>query len=242
MKTAEARGKANDTRFMRKILTTDEQQAVLNSDHPDGFLWAFWAAKETAYKAISKAHPDVTSAPRRYPVILDSKKVTNPLTGEVITPHGIVPIKITFHEDYVHCLGMAGRFQDLRNRDLDDIVFGSEEINPGEEPDSYSLSERESIMVRTVAKERIASCLVRNPDEIHIMRNKSSEKQGPPMVYFKGRKDNIDISLSHDGRFVAYAFMVPKDCTGAKHRARTEKDEHRMMNKKPMLNSLRRAD
>ena len=222
MKTAEARGRANDARFMRKVLTTDEQQAVLNSDHPDGFLWAFWAAKETAYKAISKAHPDVTSAPRHYPVILDSKKETNPLTGEVIAPHGIVPIKITFHEDYVHCIGMAGRFQDFKNGGLDDIVFGLEETNPGEKPGSYSLSERESIMVRTVAKERIASRLGWNPDEIHIMRNKSPKKQGPPMVYFKGQKNNIDISLSHDGRFVAYAFLVPKDCGRF-----AEKDEYR---------------
>jgi len=212
LKTVEARGKANDTRFMRKVLATDEQQAVLNSDHPDGFLWAFWAAKETAYKAISKSHPDVTSAPRRYPVILDSKKKTNPLTGEVITPHGIVPIKIIFHEDYVHCIGMAGRFQDLKNRDLDDIVFGLVETNPGEEAGSDSLSERESFMVRTVAKERIASRLGLNSDEIHIIRNKNFEKHGPPIVYFKGQKNNIDISLSHDGRFVAYAFLVPKDC------------------------------
>lgn len=211
MKTAEARGKVNDTRFMQRVLTTDEQQAVFNSDHPDGFLWAFWAAKETAYKAIRKAHPDVTSAPRHYPVILDSKKVTNPLTGEVVTPHGIVPIKIIFLEDYVHCIGMDSRSKDLKNRDLEDIIFGLEETNPGEEHDSYSLSERESIMVRTVAKERIASRLGWNPDEIHIMRNKSPRKQGPPMVYFKGRRDNIDISLSHDGRFVAYAFMVDEE-------------------------------
>ncbi|MGB9498280.1 MAG: 4'-phosphopantetheinyl transferase superfamily protein [Dissulfuribacterales bacterium] len=226
LKTLEAMGKAADTRFVQRVLNPDEQQAVLNSDHPDGFLWAFWAAKETAYKATSKSHPDVTSAPRRYQVILDSKKKTNPLTGEVITPHGIVPIKITFHEDYVHCIGMAGRFQDLKTGDLDDIVFGLEETNPGEEAGSDSLSERESIMVRTVAKERIASHLGRNPDEIHIMRNKSPEKHGPPMVYFKGRKNNVDISLSHDGRFVAYAFMVVEEQV----EGLLKKDEHRTSN------------
>ncbi|MBC2717323.1 MAG: 4'-phosphopantetheinyl transferase superfamily protein [Desulfobacteraceae bacterium] len=203
LKTPEAMGKATDIRFMQRVLNSDEQQVVLNSDHADSFLWAFWAAKESAYKAVSKSYPDVSSAPRRYPVRFDSGKVSSTLSGIVKTPHGTVPVKIFFNEDYVHCIGI-----DKCSEDLEKVVFGLKEIEPDTQPGSYSLPERESIMVRRLSKERIASLLGRNSNDIHIMRNKCSSGQGPPTVYYRGEKDNIDISLSHDGRFAAYAFWA----------------------------------
>lgn len=211
LKTPEAMGKSSDIRFVQRILNPDEQKAVLSSDHADRFLWAFWAAKECAYKAVSKSFPEVSSAPRRYSVGfevgfevgLDSEKVSGVLSGIVNTPHGIVPVRVDFHEDYVHCIGI-----DQCSDDLEKIVFGLKEIEPDKQPGSYSLSEHESIMVRRLAKERIVSLFGREPDDIHIRRNKTSNGQGPPTVYYRGKKDNIDISLSHDGRFAAYAFWV----------------------------------
>ncbi len=201
LKAPEAMGKAADIRFVQRVLNPDEQQSVLNSGHPDSFLWAFWAAKESAYKAVSKIYSDVSSAPRRYPVILDSVKINNIATGIVNTPHGAVPVKIFFNEEYVHCIGIIGDALSLK-----DIVYDTERINPEKIPGADSISEKESLFTRNLAKKNIASCLQIKEQDIQIIRHKNLNRINPPMIYVKGKKQNIDISLSHDGGFAAYAF------------------------------------
>jgi phosphopantetheinyl transferase (holo-ACP synthase) len=203
LKTPEARNKSLDVRFIQKTLNHDEQRVVFLSENPDSILWAIWAAKETAYKAVSKSIPDITSAPRYYPVALVCGNREAEAFGAVYTPGGVVPVKIFFHSDYVHCIGGTGC-----SRNLEEILFGLGEIGSDEEHFSYSLAEQESLAARKLIKNRIASCLGRNPDDIHVVYENDHRDQGPPKVSFKGQKDPIDISLSHDGRFAAYAFLL----------------------------------
>jgi len=69
-KSPEAAGKAGDRRFLQKALTPLEQEAVAGAPDPDLALWSLWAAKEAAYKAVSKSFPEISAAPRRYCVHL----------------------------------------------------------------------------------------------------------------------------------------------------------------------------
>ena len=188
-------GKSGDTRFMRRVFTPDEQQAIYRSAHPDKLLWAFWAAKETAYKAAAKTDPDITSAPGRYPVFLDLEYGTGAMRGNVSTPGGPVAVKIRFHEEYVHCVGLGGG-----SGNLDEIDWGIAGILP---------AEPESVRVRELAKAKIAELLGHNPADIDIISNRlPGGRCTPPVVCCKGIKQKIDISLSHDGRFVAYALLM----------------------------------
>jgi len=203
LKTPEAMGKAADIRFVHRVLNPHEQRLVFNSGHPDTLLWALWAAKECAYKAVSKSAPDVSSAPRRYPVILDLEKIINSATGIVMTPHGIVPVKIFFNEEYVHCIGIDGPSNSLKS-----IVYGMDKISPEKIPEADSISEKESLTARKLAKKHIASCLQIKEQDIQIIRQKNHSGIYPPMIYAKGKMKNMEISLSHDGRFAAYAFWA----------------------------------
>ncbi|HMA66939.1 MAG TPA: 4'-phosphopantetheinyl transferase superfamily protein, partial [Desulfosalsimonadaceae bacterium] len=56
-----AQGKARSARFVRKVLTGDEQARLAAAQDPDRLLWAFWAAKEAAYKAASKMVPAISA-------------------------------------------------------------------------------------------------------------------------------------------------------------------------------------
>lgn len=215
LKTPEAIGKSADTRFIERVLTPCEQRMIHHSEHPDTLVWALWAAKETAFKAISKSAPDVTSAPRRYPVRylvrslvkFDSDKISSTLCGVVDTPRGNVPVKTFITEEYVHCIGIAGSANSLES-----IAYGMDRIsmdktNTGIIPGSESISEQESLAVRRLAKKDIASYLQLKEQDIQIIRHKTQNRLNPPMVYSKGKMNNMEISLSHDGRFAAYAFI-----------------------------------
>jgi phosphopantetheinyl transferase (holo-ACP synthase) len=211
LKTTEAMGKSADTRFTKRVLTPYEQRMIHHSEHPDTLVWALWAAKETAFKAISKSAPDVTSAPRRYPVKylmqFDSCRISSTLYGVVVTPCGSVPVKTFITEEYLHCIGIAGS----ANR-LESITYGMDRIsmdktNTGIIPGSESISEQESLAVRRLAKKNIASYLQLKEQDIQIIRHKTQNRLNPPMVYANGKTNNMEISLSHDGRFAAYAFI-----------------------------------
>ena len=47
-------GKSHNARFVERVFSREEKSAISLSENPDLTLWMFWAAKETAYKIISK--------------------------------------------------------------------------------------------------------------------------------------------------------------------------------------------
>jgi hypothetical protein len=197
LKTAHARGKAGDARFIARVFTSAEQEAILRSAHPDALLWTFWAAKEAAYKAVSKTAPGISSAPGRYPVTIDLQQWPDTTSGFVKTPGGTALIRIFCSTEWIHCIASADG-----SPDLPDIVYGLKKIAP----DGNPVSVRESAAARNAAAGRIASFLDISPNDIRILRETSPLGQGPPKVNIKGKRAPIDISLSHDGRFAAYAF------------------------------------
>jgi len=206
LNTPEARGKSSDARFVKKVLTPDEQRAVRRSSCSDRLLWTFWAAKETAYKAVSKKYPDISSAPSRYDVVLDlaenMSSITNWTPGLVHTPKGPVPVRVMHHAEYVHCIGGYSR-----SGNLDSMEWGIGGIDLRSVSDDFmhSFSERESFIVRRLAASKIAEILRCRPEDIFITRQTHCKTQDPPKVYVQGRPADLDISLSHDGRFAAFA-------------------------------------
>lgn len=184
---------------MKRVLTNREWHEVDKSDCPDQLLWAFWAAKETAYKAINKLYPDVSSSPGRYEVQLECGAPT--VSGVVHTPEIDVPIRILFHPDYVHCVGGY-----MGSGNLDGMAWGVGTIDAAPKSGSIeSVSERESRNARQLVVSHLANILHCDPGDILISQQNHPSPSGWPKVYIKGKPADMDISLSHDGRFAAFA-------------------------------------
>lgn len=202
LETPEARNKCRDGRFMKKILTDAEQSAVDRSDRPDAMLWAMWAAKESAYKAIAKSVPDASSAPLKYRVTIrrnDTEMVGGRMDGAVATPHGCVAITVFFYERVLHCIGINGHSPDTGT-----ITLGYGKIDFSGRSER-SVSRRESDCVRALALADIARITGRAVGDMAIKNPGDAKGPRPPVLYYNGRRDELDISLSHDGRFVGYA-------------------------------------
>lgn len=197
-----AREKSKDTRFLKRVLTENEQNRLLDSDDPDRMLWAFWSAKEAAYKVVSKSHPDVSSSPRRYDVTFDDDTIMA-TPGRVETPQGVVHVLVTSGKSHVHCIGISENI-DISTK----IKHGMHYIGDNLDVRLPDVAKIESKMAREAAKKSIASHLMLNPMDVNILRPETSRRNTPPNVYINGEKTDIDISLSHDGRFVGYAFAV----------------------------------
>jgi hypothetical protein len=202
-----SKGKSLDTRFIDRVFTLDEQEQIVNDGYPDVLLWGLWAGKETAYKILSKVYGHVTSAPRKYEVRKsvsednhDNKSLF--MSGVVRTPYDPVSIRIYGEADYIHCIGVTGA-----EAMMNSVIWGIHKPEPvkGEE---YSYSpDAASSEIRKVATKKMAIYCKEDIDNIDIIRFKGSHGLGPPTVYIKGKEAMIDISLSHDGHFLSYAFL-----------------------------------
>ena len=119
--------------------------------------------------------------------------------GEVRTPCGVVPVVIAITEDYVHCFG-------IRSEADAPAILGQVTLLA---PDTAASPEGPSQCVREKAADAIARHLNRPREEVAIRRFPTPSGLGPPLVFVRGRPSRIDISFSHDGRFAAWAMIIP---------------------------------
>ena len=190
-------GKSRDSRFLKKILTDAEIEFVQNAENPDAALWSRWSCKETAYKLIKKSCLDSAFLPRQWQVIFNKNESTYS-DGEVMIPgRDRVYIRLFSNSQYIHCVGADCLAA------LDKLIW-KVDVLP-EEKDGKNIDP--SFFSRNCLGQSLAKHFSLNFHQIKIKRTRENGELQPPRVYVDGRKTDIEISLSHDGRFVAYAFI-----------------------------------
>ena len=190
-------GKSRDSRFLKKILTIAEIDFVQNAENHDKALWVLWSCKETAYKVIKKKYVAAAFLPCRWEVILQKSEAAC-LDGEVQIPDAeAVYVRLFSHFRYVHCIGTD------HPADLDRVVSKIEVLPEKENKKKID----PSLFARKCLTLSIADFSHVNLSDIRINRVQDKSELQPPHVYIGGIKSDIDISLSHDGQFVAYAFL-----------------------------------
>ncbi len=194
LKDASNAGKSGDSRFLKKILTDAEIEYVKNADNPDLALWSLWACKETAYKIVKKKLPAVAFVPRQWNVVLKTNR-SKYAEGKVgILGKGGVPVRLFSNPDYVHCVGTDNL------KVLNKLIWRVEAL-----PEKEKINP--SLFLRRCVTHDLARRFSLNFHQIKIKRTKQDGELQYPQVYIDEKKTNIDLSLSHDGRFVAYAFQ-----------------------------------
>ena len=121
------------------------------------------------------------------------------ISGSVDTPYGQIYIRIFVTFYYVHCVGATAPLETT-----DAVVWHVDRISP----DSEVSPAYESMFVRDALKKHLSAYVDESPEDMEIRREKGTNGLNPPFVYLNGRRDEIDISLSHDGAFAAYAFTI----------------------------------
>lgn len=225
LKQAGVRGKRQHSRFVARVFTKAEQTFIQDSPEPDLTLWALWAAKESAYKLISKiTSPPVFSHRRFAAVLQDGIQVkTGDATFSMLInfEDQVMLIEIQITRDYILAKGQfagGGAPADYV------VISGVEQITAAEEaewPDElllknkFSAAERESIhhaaaaRARILCKQAIAGKIGFDISRLQIIRPVRGGKSQPPYLLQDDQRCDIDISLSHHGQRVAWCGSVP---------------------------------
>lgn len=210
--------KSENARFIERVFTPGERDLIFSSPDPDHALWSVWACKEAAFKAVSKAPGNsdgtLSSSPLKYRVSLELpftdntaaavKNRTMIFRGSVSTPAGILPLRMVRNSSYAHAVASTGEDDTVGSVSwvVCNVNLRRNEITP----------HVQSMLVRRAAKMKLAGYIKANPQDLEIVRRKrNGSGLGHPVLLVRGRESGIDISLSHDGLFLAYAFLLDRD-------------------------------
>lgn len=199
-------------------------------------LWALWAAKESAFKVCCKLVGDSAFRPRGFLCRLeaevppDDPSITR-IRGEVeaTNPGLSITVEGSANQSYVHVVGWASSGSRSRRSRLEsgveEVASGDSRTPLGTLRNRFTLEEwvgihsLRSAQARLLARERVRSHLVPEAEvagrnvsgrvEIRTTGHRSAKLA--PQVWFGGsRIRDLDLSLSHHGRFVAWALLVPE--------------------------------
>jgi phosphopantetheinyl transferase (holo-ACP synthase) len=224
---AEARGKARDQRFVRRVFTAAEAAFIQSASDPDRALWMFWAAKEAAFKVVSKQERGALFAHRNYEVQPPSQWTLDGTTGRArgaVTLQGEwlreLAVDWEWSAHRVHCLAVSGRasFGSVRSAvgrvdPAAKSIAGDATVAGAGGAGSTAWTQRETLSARTPE-----SCEARllakrlayeaGLGEVEVVRNPGDRRMGPPLLYAVGSSAPLagwDLTLSHDGAFAAAA-------------------------------------
>jgi hypothetical protein len=180
----ETRPGARHPRFDARVFTREERALLSAAPDPERLRWSLWAAKEAAYKCLKKLAPETCFSPVRFAVLLEA--------GRVDCGGQRLRLALFVEGDALHAVATdAG--------DPEHVVLRTLAARPaGESPGAASQA------VRALARAAAAAQLGCPPDEIEISREGRR-----PRLRRRGASDELDLSLSHHGRFLAVALERP---------------------------------
>lgn len=203
----------NFTRFLGRVFTKKEQDSILTAHYMPKILWAIWAAKEAAYKALKKQFPSLIFSHKLFEVtqdtLLELSELTEgkEITGILLYNKQLANIKWQYNTNFIHCIAVLtnkifNNWQSIHyniteNLDPIDITTIKQHFTDRELNSIYS---EQSLNTRFYAKQFLKS---HNVDEkVEIIRINNS----PPTLFLGRKKLNHEISISHDGKFMAVCF------------------------------------
>ncbi len=180
-----SRPEALHARFDTRVFTFDELSALSASASVHELRWAFWAAKESAYKVAKKLDAAVRFLPRDFLV----RRVAE---GRALVMHETGPFDVGLDrtDERIHAvatLAAAGTASSARP-----VRTGLDRLEvPGADA---------SRTVRELACAALSTRMHLPPGQVQIVADR-----GIPVALWRNRRLPVDLSLSHHGRFVAWA-------------------------------------
>lgn len=208
-------GKTRDRRFMERVFTFEEAHAIYDADDPERAIWIVWASKEAAFKVVSKLLGDPPLFRhsefrfRRHPSVA-------PVQGTVTFQGTEIPVRIEERPDRVHALAWHPDPVAVEIHAEVKFLPGLEHP-PGPQWEKSlrprftdlewrSIHRPDSALVRLNARAHLSRVLGVEETSIEIVSDEGPPGQMPPEVLVGGDEWSGDLSLSHHGRFLAWAF------------------------------------
>ena len=176
-------------RFLERVFTPAEHDAIFAARDPRAALWSHWAAKESAYKIIKKIDPDAIFSHRTLHVDFFNRVAGTRLMGSVEHEGHRIDIDVVHLGDTIHAIALLGHWPH-RRRVVSDVT-------------PIAVTDDPSRAVRAALLESVAGEIDCARADLRVTGSR------PPRLERRGAGVGIDVSLSHHGRLVGFAYAPP---------------------------------
>ncbi len=183
LEDAETAPGSRHPRFDERVFEAGELSVIHASRDEHRLRWLFWAAKESAYKLLRRTIPDLPFSPGRFVV-----RASGPQSATVEASGHVVCVRYECGPAFVHCVA-SYRGAAATLEAVEQLPFQA--VHP----------EAASSAARRLALRSIARCLGLDAGDLAVDRIARM-----PIVLHRGRPLSGALSLSHHGRFVAFAW------------------------------------
>lgn len=191
-------------RFDERVFAPSEKRILAQAADSETHRWLIWAAKEAAYKAHRKIEPNTFFSPKNFEVELSETAPECAVVNARTEPGAVFEVRFFLDGSAIHAVALYREWVEA------DVVHGCDRMTLGHS--QTSAPETPSRAVRRFALERLASVLGRANDELEI------RKEGRiPFLFENGRRVIGNLSLSHHGQWLAFAFE--QDGVGGERRS-----------------------
>lgn len=195
LRDGESRPESLHPRWDLRAFTPAERDRVHGSPSPHRTRWALWAAKESAFKVARKLDPRIAFVPRAFPVGDEVMEGPHGLRVRVRNASRAFDVWLEETRDWVHAVAVAAPWS------------SGSAMPPGSAVERVSRGSGAGTgdpcptrRVRELARRLLASGIALVPGNITI---RSSDRIPRALCPQTGLE--VDLSLSHHGRFVACA-------------------------------------
>ncbi len=174
--------KVRRLRFINKAFSEKEKEAILKPANTISVLWRIWSMKESAYKAYCRLGGETFHDPKRIECTL-----TNSNSGTVRIGDRCFKTQTRLSDDYVHTIAFS--------KDIIEVVSECFRIDNT----SYTAQHK-------ACKEALLNELTEEMNGkpgLDLVKN----EVGMPHVLANGNRLGVTCSISHHGRYGAYAYM-----------------------------------
>lgn len=170
-------------RFDERVFAAAERRRIAFAESPERMRWILWAAKESAFKRARRLDPSLPFVPRRFAVSLDAA-----LEGVVHHPGGPSRVRVELLGDCAHAVATAPEADPRQALHAACRLQGADPSRAARALALRELARHCGCSERELRVEKVA----RAPQ----LRRRGALRAGP-------------LSLSHHGRYVAYAAPAP---------------------------------
>ena len=183
----ESSSEALHPRFDARVFAAAERAALAVAPEENRERWKRWAAKEAAYKVARKRVPRTIFSPARFVTEFSAGSED----ARVLHAADVFHVKFFEHGEAIHAVALP---EGAEPRELECAV---QELSVSE---ASSDPEAPRVAVRDLVRGRLAQRLDLDASRIEVRRIERI-----PSLWIDGRASELDLSLSHHGRFVAFA-------------------------------------
>jgi hypothetical protein len=209
---ADSRPESFRPRFDARVFAPEERRAIARDENPLARRWAHWAAKEAAFKLAKQIDSGFIFAPARLCVRFASevqrsgRRAQRTGAVESVDLDGLprldgIEVRSFETDEFVHVVALPGGAD-----------WGA--VDCAAEPIEVTMADP-SLAVRRLAIREIARSLGVESSRLSIGRKLGraraslGERSRIPSVELDGVETSLALSLSHHGRWIAFA-MIPR--------------------------------